>query len=198
MRIIRPDDDNDRDDEHDPEQGPTRAEIGDFADEVEDYLAHVLANVPPPDSDEPPYTPPSRSGRPIGPKRPALHLVPNEDGDRDRDAAAVDPEAVIEAGRSARTRMVRSASGGSAVVVLAGAFACWGESFAVTGPLAVYGAGWVGYLWWNAALRPSFPETVTAVTGGIGRGVSGAVSILTNTRRQPEGPETGATVAVTD
>ncbi|WP_405180254.1 hypothetical protein OG225_02635 [Nocardia sp. NBC_01377] len=187
MRIKPP---NPRDDGDDDDRLPTDPSvIGEMlGDDFEDYLAHVLEGVPPLDGEAPPYVPPSRSRRPIGPKRPALHLVPNDDDhDADRDAAAaLDPEAAIEAGRSARTQMMRRAAGGSALVALAAALACWGESVVVTGPMAVYGTGWVGYLWWNAALRPSFPDAVATVSDGIGRGVSGAFATLTSKSDRPE------------
>ncbi|MEV0294220.1 hypothetical protein [Nocardia sp. NPDC050710] len=157
MRIIRPDDRDDDGHDHSHDEGRIPADpraIGDIlGDELEDYLAQVIADVPPPEDAQP--TGPSRSGRPIGPKRPALHLVAT-DTDSDDDAEPeVDPDAAIEAGRAARHRMLRGAAGGSSVVVLSATLAAWGEPLAVSGPLAAYGAGWVAYLWWNAALRPS-------------------------------------------
>ncbi|WP_216917821.1 hypothetical protein [Nocardia noduli] len=197
MRIKPPNDRNNGDGDDDDRLPTDPSVIGEMlGDEVEDYLAHVLADVPPLDEEEPPFTPPSRSRRPIGPKRPALHLVPtSKDDHEDRDdAAALDPEAAIEAGRTARTRMVRSAAGGSALVALAAAFACWGESVAVTGPMAVYGTGWVGYLWWNAALRPSFPDTVTAISDGISRAVSSALS--SRATPDPDAPTAGTKTVV--
>ena len=64
-------------------------------------------------------------------------------------------------------------------MVAAAAVLGWGESFTVVGPLAVYGTGWIGYLCWNAALRPSFPDTVQMLAEGIGRGVTATVSTVT-------------------
>ncbi|MBH0775058.1 hypothetical protein [Nocardia bovistercoris] len=182
MRIIRPDDNHDHNDDHHDDDG---GELGlpesaftDVGDEAEEYLAQVLADIPPPDTDEPPPAPTRRPATPLGPKRPALHLVaPDDDpdpysADQDTTAVAVDPDTAIRAGQAARRRMVRGAAGGSAVVVAAAALAGWGEPVTVTGPLALYGTGWVAFLWWNAALRPSIPDTGTAVVGGIGHTVT--------------------------
>ncbi|MGV9616276.1 hypothetical protein [Nocardia xishanensis] len=169
MRIIRPHDHNDDDpDDHQHKRpGPVdpTQQGQQLADEVEDFLASVLANVPPVDEEG--------SVNPAATPRPALRLVPEVD---DRDTAEwdapLDPAEIAAAGRAARWRMVRSAMGGSTVVVLAGLLAAWGEPLAVTGPIAVYGAGWLAYLWWNAALRPSAPDVLAAVTGGIGHALT--------------------------
>ncbi|WP_216916360.1 hypothetical protein [Nocardia noduli] len=212
MRIIRPDDsnDDDNDDKGRADSGPGRgggsfgreltpADFAGVADDVEDYLADVLAGVPPFDGDEPLYTQSSRSARPIGPKRPALHLVsPGTDPDQESDdGTGRDHDELIAAGRNARKRMLRHAGSGTVLVVTVGAVAGWGESVVVTGPLAVYGLAWVGYLWWNAALRPSFPDTVTAISDGISRAVSGALSRRTTPDLDaPAVPSGGSNTAV--
>ncbi|MGN2640516.1 hypothetical protein ACTD5D_30980 [Nocardia takedensis] len=189
MRIIRPDDNHD--DDRDGNRGPDDPDFfSDIGDEVEDYLAHVLADVPPLDPDEvpAPTTTGPRGAKP--PKRGVLHLVPTDDPHADTPTpVAVDPDTAIAAGRGARKRMVRGAAGGSVLVVAAAAVLGWGESFTVVGPLAVYGTGWVGYLCWNAALRPSFPDTVHAVAEGIGRSVTATVSTLA-ARSAPPAPAT--------
>ncbi|MGN2640604.1 hypothetical protein ACTD5D_31430 [Nocardia takedensis] len=183
MRIIRPDDNHDdHDDDRDraEDRGPDDPDFfSDIGDEVEDYLAHVLADIPPLDPDEVP-APTAGPRGPKPPKRGVLHLVPTDDPDADDPTpVAVDPDTAIAAGRGARKRMVRGAAGSSALVVAAATVLGWGESFTVVGPLAVYGTGWVGYLCWNAALRPSFPDTVHTLADGIGRGVTATVSTVT-------------------
>ncbi|KAA8884257.1 hypothetical protein F3087_34095 [Nocardia colli] len=168
MRIIR--DNNPHDDESDDDRTPNEPgspvesrepkAIGDIlAAEFADYLADVVANVPEPvDPDTVP-----------APPRPALRLVTPvaggpDTGDWDKPFTV---ENAVEAARTARRRVVRVAAGGSAVVVTAGVLAGWGEPLIVTGPLAVYGTGWLAYLWWNAALRPSIGQVLSALTGAI-------------------------------
>lgn len=165
MRIIR--DNNPHDDEPDDDRTPQEPgspvesrepkAIGDIlAAEFADYLADVVANAPEPV--DPDTVPP--------PPRPALRLVTpvaDEPATGDWDKPFTVTEAV-EAARTARRRVVRAAAGGSAVVVTAALFASWGEPPIVTGPLAVYGTGWLAYLWWNAALRPSIGQVLTAIT----------------------------------
>ncbi|MGY1946167.1 hypothetical protein [Nocardia asiatica] len=160
MRIIR--DNHDHNDE-DPDEGRRpaserdRAEI--LAEEIEDYLADVLACAPPDTQDFEPAAPQPR---------PTLRLVKTDATDTDPDCdKPLDPEVFAAAGRAARRRMARGAAGGSAVVVTATVLATWGQPWIVTGPLAVYGTAWLAYLWWNAALRPGIPDVIGTAINGV-------------------------------
>ncbi|MFC9434001.1 hypothetical protein [Nocardia sp. NPDC057030] len=167
----RPDHNDDDPDNHtpnDPTPAPAESQepktIGDIlASEFASFLADAVAKVPPPQTD-PAY-------EPEPPTRPNLHLVTTEPepaaaapAGRDEPFTADD---AVTAARTARRKVARAAAGGSAVVVAAVAFAGWGEPPIVTGPLAVYGTGWLAYLWWNAALRPSIGQILAAGIGGV-------------------------------
>ncbi|WP_378736692.1 hypothetical protein [Nocardia brasiliensis] len=163
MRIRNNPDDHNNDDDPDERREPVEPKpIGDIlAAEFADYLAHVVANVPPPANPE--------DATPSTPQRPDLRLVApatDELDSEDWDKPFTVEEA-LQAARIARRRVVRGAAGGSAVVVTAVLFAGWGEPLIVTGPLAVYGTGWLAYLWWNAALRPSLGQVLAAGFGGV-------------------------------
>ncbi|MFG3621503.1 hypothetical protein [Nocardia sp. NPDC047654] len=192
MRIIRDNNDHNNDEDPDERRRPAserdQAEI--LAEEIEDYLADVLACAPPDTQDFEPSPP-----RP----RPALHLVKTETTGTDPDDdKPLDPEVFAAAGRAARRRMARGAAGGSAVVVTATALATWGQPWIVTGPLAGYGTAWLAYLWWNAALRPSIPELISTVTSGISHAIAAIATAiaaimrgLANRRDQPETADPG-------
>ncbi|MGK8487103.1 hypothetical protein [Nocardia asiatica] len=194
MRIIR--DNNDHNNDEDPDERRTPASERDqaeiLAEEIEDYLADVLACAPPDTQDLEPSAPHPR---------PALHLVKTDtattsidfDGDK-----PLDPEVFAAAGRAARRRMARGAAGGSAVVVTATVLATWGQPWIVTGPLAGYGTAWLAYLWWNAALRPSIPDVISTVTSGIGHAIAviataiaAIVRGLAHRRDEPDTAEPG-------
>ncbi|PXX66932.1 hypothetical protein DFR70_103687 [Nocardia tenerifensis] len=132
-----------------------------LAAEFADYLADVVAKTPPPDNPD--------DTTPTPPARPNLRLItttPDKSGTADWDEPLTVDDA-ITAARTARRKVVRGAAGGTAVVVTAGVVAGWGEPLIVTGPLAIYGTGWLGYLWWNAALRPTLGQILAAVFGGL-------------------------------
>ncbi|MFE9323544.1 hypothetical protein ACIHDR_19515 [Nocardia sp. NPDC052278] len=178
MRIIR---DNDHNDDENPDEGREPVDpkaIGDIiADEFADYLAKAVAA-----ADNPP-TPPARSSEPEPAERPVLRLVKTDTTDTgvthsDWDKPA-DPGAVAAAGRVARRRMVGSAAGGSCLVVTATAFATWGQPLLVAGPLAAYGASWLAYVWWNAALRPSIPQILATATTSIGHAIAAVFTTIT-------------------
>ncbi|MBF6296816.1 hypothetical protein IU459_04560 [Nocardia amamiensis] len=162
MRMIR--DNNDHNSE-DPDEGRRPASERDqaeiLAEEIEDYLADVLACAPPDTQD-------FESAAPQ--PRPTLRLVKTDatttstDPDCDK---PLDPEVFAAAGRAARRRAARVAAGGSAVVVTATVLATWEQPWTVTGPLAVYGTAWLAYLWWNAALRPSIPDVIGSAINGV-------------------------------
>ncbi|MEU7633853.1 hypothetical protein AB0C34_28395 [Nocardia sp. NPDC049220] len=168
MRVYR--DNNDHNDE-DPDQGGSEGRdpvdpkaIGDIlADEFADYLADVVAAA---DNTPPAHRQPTDATEP--PAKPTLRLVKNDETDTVAEwDKSLEPGAAAAAGRAGRRRMIRGAAGSSAVVVTATVLATWDQPWIVTGPLAAYGGAWLGYLWWNAALRPSVPDVLGAVTSGV-------------------------------
>ncbi|MFI6368957.1 hypothetical protein ACIBG0_40300 [Nocardia sp. NPDC050630] len=163
MRIIRDNDHNDEDPDEQREPIEPKA-IGDIlADEFSDYLADVAAAADTPNQDH------RDTSKPHAPVRPVLRVVQNNDTNdcvQEWDKP-LDPDTVAKAGRAARRRMVRGAAGGSSVVVTATLLSTWGQPWIVTGPMAAYGTGWLVYLWWNAALRPSIPDVLATVTNGV-------------------------------
>ncbi|QIS13649.1 hypothetical protein [Nocardia arthritidis] len=175
MRVFRDNHDH-NDDDHDndgrePIDPRTDGEI--LADEFADYLAlaaEVADNPPPPDPLDEPTTI----------DRPRLRLVTtgtdtlDETDDADPWAKTSDPDY----GRTARRRLVRGAAGGSAVVVGLGALAGWGEPFVVVGPLTAYGLGWLAYLWWHAALRPTIPQVLATAATGTGHAIAAIATTL--------------------
>ncbi|MGW4849129.1 hypothetical protein [Nocardia brasiliensis] len=145
-----------------------------LAAEFADYLADVVANAPHPDNHDHPKPAP-----PAAPVRPNLRLITTDDktDTADWDEPLTVADAVIAA-RTARRRVVRSAAAGTAFVVGAGVVAGWGEPAIVTGPLAVYGTGWLGYLWWNAALRPSCGQVLAATYSGVRAALTVVITTL--------------------
>ncbi|MBF6467030.1 hypothetical protein IU427_17845 [Nocardia beijingensis] len=173
MRIIRPHDDNDDNEDPrrpDPAAVPTDPAIAGelFADEVEDWLAGIA------DLDTAPTTAPARTERPAADAKPvrraALIVVPDLDDNPTGQAAAA-------AARS-RTQTARRTAAASAVVVGAAVTAGWGEGPLVVGPLAVYGGAWVAYLWWNAAHRPPLPQAIGTVTAGASHAVAAVATAI--------------------
>ncbi|MFI6959908.1 hypothetical protein ACIBJI_41400 [Nocardia sp. NPDC050408] len=163
MRIIRDNDHNDEDPDEQREPIEPKA-IGDIlADEFADYLADVSAAADTPNQDH------ENASKPYAPVRPVLRVVHNNDTSDSVQEwdKPLDHDAVATAGRAARRRMVRGAAGASSAVVTATVLATWGQPWIVTGPLAAYGTGWLVYLWWNAALRPSIPDVLATVTNGL-------------------------------
>ncbi|KIA60556.1 hypothetical protein [Nocardia vulneris] len=163
-----------RHNDDDPDEGHTPARPGEpseptpirdiLAAEFAEYLARASASTDEPiDLDDPAPT----AAPDPGPVRPNLRLVttkPDPADDWDEPLTVAD---AVDAARTTRRRVVRTAAGGTAFVVAAGVVAGWGEPLIVTGPLAVYGAGWLGYLWWNAALRPTLGQVFAAGFGGM-------------------------------
>ncbi|WP_433562315.1 hypothetical protein ACQP1O_33190 [Nocardia sp. CA-151230] len=88
--------------------------------------------------------------------KPVLHLVKTEDGEKVTGTATTSPAGV-------RPQLLRAGLGGSLAVLAVAVVAAWGQPAAVAIPLAVYGLGWVAYLWWNAALRPPLPQAAATV-----------------------------------
>lgn len=170
------DDDPDREYQRGHEPPPDPADVGDLiAEEFRAYLDNAGALDP--------YPAPTPGPQP-GAARPALRLVkPEPDHDAEVAALALDPGELAAAGKAARRRMVRGAAGGSAVVVAAGALVGWGQPLVVTGPLAVYGTGWVAYLWWNAALRPPIPAVLHGAADRVSAAVAAVFALLATLAR---------------
>jgi hypothetical protein len=115
------------------------------------------------------------------PRKPTPPLVSIDDAD-DPDTVEGDDapgRTVPEAGHPGAgisPRLKRAGVGGSFLVVTACALAGWGEPAAVTVPIGVYGAGWIAYLWWNAALRPPILQVLTVIATAISRGVAALIT----------------------
>ncbi|WP_067478738.1 hypothetical protein [Nocardia amamiensis] len=178
MRIIRPHDDNDDNDDGqrrpEPAATPTDPAIAGelFADEVEDWLAGIA------DLDTAPTAAPAQTERPAadtGPvRRAALTVVPDlDDGPNEQPTAAVAPVPA-----RSRAQTARRTAAASAVVVSAAVTAGWGEGPLVVGPLAVYGGAWVAYLWWNAAHRPPLLQAIDTATAGVGHAVAAVATAI--------------------
>ncbi|WP_329405969.1 hypothetical protein OG563_30495 [Nocardia vinacea] len=138
-----------------------------FADEVEDFLASVAEMI------DNPAPRPNSAAEPV---RPTLRLVTTDDTAIPE--AVTDPTAITKAGRAARRRMIRGSVGGSSVVVGLAWFAGWGQPWLVAGPIAAYSTGWLAYLWWNAALRPSIPQVLGSAASGIGHAVAAVFTAI--------------------
>ncbi|QIS02335.1 hypothetical protein F5X71_08370 [Nocardia brasiliensis] len=187
MRYSRENDHNDDDPEDYQPGGPAQPAdesrepkaIGDIlAAQFASFLADAVAKVPPPEPDPDDTTPAT-------PPRPNLRLVTTQP-DHTAPADGDEPftvEAAVNAARTARRKVVRGAASGSTFVVAAGVFAGWGEPLIVAGPLAVYGAGWLAYLWWNAALRPSLGQVLTTVFGALRTAVAVVLTTLAGIAR---------------
>ncbi|MGW5380684.1 hypothetical protein ACWESM_35095 [Nocardia sp. NPDC003999] len=178
MRIIRPHDDDNDDNEGqrrpDPAATPTDPAIAGelFADEVEDWLAGIA------DLDTTPTTAPAQTERPTADTKPvrraALTVVPDLDDEPTEQATPV----VAPVPARSRAQTARRTAAASAVVVGAAVTAGWGEGPLVVGPLAVYGGAWVAYLWWNAAYRPPLPQAIGTVTAGISHAVAAVATAI--------------------
>ncbi|MEV6100665.1 hypothetical protein [Nocardia sp. NPDC051981] len=153
MRIFRDHDhDHDHDDEHDDEQprkSLSRDEIAAEAEVMADEIADFLSDV----ADENPQAAPT--ARPVAvPEQPAT-AAPAESGD---------PVPVPAANPRTHGRIWRASTAGSSVVVGLAATAAWGQPAEVGVPIVVYGLGWIAYLSWDAARRPSPSLALAAFT----------------------------------
>ncbi|WP_280434440.1 hypothetical protein [Nocardia carnea] len=174
-------DDNDHDLNNEKWEDPR--ELADvIGDEFTDYLNAVLAEGSPPDDDI--VRPPAKDLSPAAAGTPALRLVKDEGSvpaEKTVSEEATDPHAAASA---ARKRLIRGSAKGSAVVAGLGLVAGWGEPLVVVGPLAVYGAGWLAYLWWNAALRPPIPQAIGSTSHALTGGIAAAASATSRTVRR--------------
>lgn len=184
---------NNRPEDHEPDDHETSRdqdkyedprEIADIiGDEFTDYLNAVLADGSPP-LDEDIVRPPAKSPAPAAPSTPKLRLVKDENLTPaliDSAGEEIDPET---AAKAARTRLIRGSAKGTAVVAGLGVAAGWGEPLVVVGPLAVYSAGWLAYLWWNAALRPPIPQAIGSTSHALTGAIAAAASATSRTARR--------------
>ncbi|MGW6335021.1 hypothetical protein [Nocardia rhamnosiphila] len=186
MRINnRPENPEPDDNDHgaDQQKWEDPREIADIiGDEFTDYLNAVLADGSPPDEDI--VRPPAKAPSSADSDTPMLRLVKDEAPGQDTDGfggEAVEREA---AAKAARARLIRGSAKGSAVVAGLGVGAGWGEPLVVVGPLAVYSAGWLAYLWWNAALRPPIPQAIGSTSHALTGAIAAAASATSRTVRR--------------
>ncbi|MGW4123469.1 hypothetical protein [Nocardia sp. NPDC004711] len=153
MRIFRDhaDDHDDHDDEQ-PGKSFGRDEITAQADLLADEIANFLSDA----AEQHPQT------------TPTLRLVPPLTAPEQATAAAAvdtgEPAPVPAVKPHTRGQIWRASAAGSFVVVGLAASAAWGQPAEVGVPVAVYGLGWIAYLTWNAARRPSPALALAAFT----------------------------------
>ncbi|WP_431963277.1 hypothetical protein [Nocardia sp. bgisy134] len=194
MRIAR-NFDNDPDDSRN-EKDQVEQAVEQLLDEAEDFLAeHAAAN---------PYHPDTGSTAAVEPQpqRPAprLRLVKNPDPTvpvEDEHLPTVLRPTVTAPPRRRVPRWMPTALPGSLIVVLAAAVLANGQPGAVIAPIAVYAAGWVAFLAWNAAYRPPIAQvavttisllarTIAAVIGGTVRTARAVVDRIDTARQRTE------------
>ncbi|WP_280359319.1 hypothetical protein [Nocardia otitidiscaviarum] len=155
MRIHRASDDDPDDWRHtpiDPTNIPGQADQ--LADEVEDWLTEVTTA-----ADQPPAHTPTA---PTSPARPQSSTTGATEHTDPTSATTPTPR---PAGDSRTVgRVARASAAGSSVVVALAAVAAWGQPAPVAAPVAVYALGWIAYLCWNAARRPSPLLALAALT----------------------------------
>ncbi|MFJ9368777.1 hypothetical protein ACIRRA_30725 [Nocardia sp. NPDC101769] len=151
MRIFRDHDGDDHDDEQ-SRKGINRDEIAAHAevmyDEIADYLADPAAYDTNLDETiaRSPAKPILRLVPPLPTPQPSTTATPAESGD---------PAPVLPTKPPTRGQIWRASAAGSFVVVGLATTAAWGQSAEVGAPVVLYGLGWIAYLAWNAARRPS-------------------------------------------
>ncbi|MGX1805175.1 hypothetical protein ACWIGI_05625 [Nocardia sp. NPDC055321] len=153
MRIFRDHDDDHDDEKPRPSDDPAaQAEL--LADEIQDWLD---------ERDRAKTTPqtPMASVTPLFP-------VATDPATASETAAAdaLKPVAtpVPAAVTHTRGQIWRASAASSFVVVGASTVAIWGQPAEVGAPITVYGLGWVVYLLWNSAHRPSPSLALAAFT----------------------------------
>ncbi|MBF6065427.1 hypothetical protein IU500_34405 [Nocardia terpenica] len=181
MRIIRNNDPYDDGDDPEPDREQDRLRgsrepqpIGDIlADQVSAFLAQVAAVADDQSttlSHDAPVEP-----RPDPAVKPALRLVTTGDTDTGTGTGEMaDPADARRAGTRVRLELLRAGIGGTTVVVAAAAVAGWGQPAVVVAPIAVYGLGWIAFLWWNAALRPPLRQVLAVIITACARGIAAA------------------------
>ncbi|MFE3958595.1 hypothetical protein ACFXPS_31030 [Nocardia sp. NPDC059091] len=152
MRIFR-DHDDDHDDEH--RKGFGRDEIAAQADLLADEIADYLSDAVDAADQRPPAKPTLRLVPPLTTPEQAAAPAPVEAGE---------PASVPAVKPHTRGQIWRASAAGSFVVVGLSAIAAWGQPAEVGVPVGVYGLGWIAYLSWSAARRPSPALALAAFT----------------------------------
>ncbi|MET8428367.1 hypothetical protein [Nocardia sp. NPDC004860] len=156
MRIFRDhDDDHDDHDDEQPRKGFSRDEIAAQADLLADEIAHFLSDTAGAADQRPPAKPILRLVPPLTTPEQATAAAPVETGE---------PAPVPAVKPHTRGQIWRASAAGSFVVVGLSAVAAWGQPAEVGVPVAVYGLGWIAYLTWNAARRPSLTLALATFT----------------------------------
>ncbi|WP_067704490.1 hypothetical protein [Nocardia jejuensis] len=153
MRIFR-DSDDDHDDEKPRNSADPAAQAEVLADEILDWLdERDRANTTP--------QTPMASVTPLFP-------VTTNPTIASETVAAEGPRPVTTPAPTAtphtRGQIWRASAASSFVVVGASTVAIWGQPAEVGVPITVYGLGWVAYLIWNSARRPSPSIALAAFT----------------------------------
>lgn len=158
MRIFRDHDHNGDDDHNDDEQprkNLSRDDIAAQAEEMVDAISDFLSGVAGA-ADQLPQAIPAA--------RPATMLTTQGQATAAAPAEAVQPAPTPVAKPHTRGQIWRASAAGSFVVVGLAATAAWGQPAEVGVPVVVYGLGWIAYLSWNAARRPSPSMALAAFT----------------------------------
>ncbi|MFD6357263.1 hypothetical protein [Nocardia tengchongensis] len=154
MRIFRDHHDDDHDDEQ-PRKNLSRDDIAAQAEDMVDAISDFLSDAAGAADGLLQATP---AGRPVtSPATPgqATGAAPAE---------AVQPAPTPVAKPHTRGQIWRASAAGSFVVVGLAATAAWGQPAEVGVPAVLYGLGWIAYLSWNAARRPSPSMALAAFT----------------------------------
>ncbi|MFE3080897.1 hypothetical protein [Nocardia tengchongensis] len=154
MRIFRDNDHDgdDRDDEQ-PRKNLSREEIAAQAEEMVDAISDFLSDA---------AGAADRLSQATPAARPVTSLT--TPGQATAAAEAVQPAPTPVAKPHTRGQIWRASAAGSFVVVGLAATAAWGQPAEVAVPVVVYGLGWIAYLSWNAARRPSPSLALAAFT----------------------------------
>lgn len=146
MRIFRDDDEHDDEPHGHPRPDDIGAQANLLADEIEDFLCEAA---------EAADAALSKTETPLSAPLPdaAVRIAAPVEPITGEPAPAPIPAPVAKP--HTRGRIWRAGAAGSSVVVGVAALAAWGQPAEVAVPVTVYGLGWLAYLSWHAARRPS-------------------------------------------
>lgn len=157
MRVFRDSDDPDDDPPRKPiDPHNLEGQADQLADEIADWLTEVVDEV-----DEGNDVGPASTATPTAPTTPTTGPTNGAPHPPTRHSAGPAPTA--NPPRSTR-RVWRASAASYSVVVTATALAATGQPAPVTVPVVAYGLGWIAYLCWNAAHRPSPALALAALT----------------------------------